>query len=71
MLTETECVDKRGYKEEKMRKTYGGADKSLARPGWKKQLKSRHFSSDAKIIAAAETWLDGQSSECFWVVCKS
>jgi len=25
---------------------------------WKKQLKVRHFSSDAKVIAAAETWLD-------------
>ena len=29
-------------------------------PGLKKQLKGRHFSSDAKVIAAAETWLDGQ-----------
>jgi len=28
-------------------------------PGIKKQLKGRHFSSDAEIIAAAETWLDG------------
>jgi histone-lysine N-methyltransferase SETMAR len=26
-------------------------------PGLKKQLKGRHFSSDAQIIAAAETWL--------------
>ena len=32
---------------------------------WKKQLKGRHFSSDAEIIAAAETWLDGQPSKCF------
>jgi len=32
-------------------------------PGLKKQLKCRHFSSDSKIIAAAETWLDGQHSE--------
>ena len=31
----------------------------------KKQLKVRHFSSDAEVIAAAETWLDGQSSEFF------
>jgi histone-lysine N-methyltransferase SETMAR len=31
-------------------------------PGLKKQLKGRHFSSDA-VIAAAETWLDGQPSE--------
>ena len=33
--------------------------------GLKKQLKSRHFSSDAEVIAAAETWLDGQVSEFF------
>jgi len=31
----------------------------------KKQLKFRHFSSDAEVIAAAETWLDGQSSGFF------
>ena len=31
----------------------------------KKQLKLRHFSSDAEVIAAAETWLDGQPSELF------
>ena len=43
--------------------TYRGADKSLARPDWKKQLKGRHFSSDAQVIAAAETWFDGQLSE--------
>ena len=29
----------------------------------KKQLKGRHFSSDAEVIAAAETWLVGQSFE--------
>ena len=34
-------------------------------PGLKKQLKSRHFSSDAEVIVAAETWLDGQNSEFF------
>jgi len=34
-------------------------------PGLKKQLKGRHYSSDARVIAAAETWLDGQSSENF------
>ena len=34
-------------------------------PGLKKQLKGRHFSSDAEVIAAAETWLDGQYSEFF------
>jgi histone-lysine N-methyltransferase SETMAR len=34
-------------------------------PGLKKQLKGRHFLSDAEVIAAAETWLDGQTSEFF------
>ena len=34
-------------------------------PGLKKQLEGRHFSSDAEVIAAAETWLDGQPSEFF------
>jgi hypothetical protein len=34
-------------------------------PGLKKQLKIRHFSSDAEVIAAAETWLDRQPSEFF------
>jgi len=34
-------------------------------PGLKKQLKGRHFSSDAEFIAAAETRLDGQQSEFF------
>jgi hypothetical protein len=28
-------------------------------------LKCRHFSSDAEVIAVAETWLDGQLSEFF------
>ena len=32
----------------------------------KKQLKSRHFSSDAEVIAVAEAWLDGQGSEFFF-----
>jgi len=32
-------------------------------PGPKKQLKGRHFSSDAVVIAAAETWLDVQTSD--------
>jgi len=39
---------------------------SLARPDRKKQLKGRHYSSDAEITAAAETWLDGQRSELFF-----
>ena len=34
-------------------------------PGMKKQLKGRHFSSDAEVIAASDTWLDGQTSEFF------
>jgi histone-lysine N-methyltransferase SETMAR len=34
-------------------------------PGLKKQLKRRIFSSNAEVIAAAETWLDGQYSEFF------
>ena len=38
---------------------YRDADKFLARPDWKKQLKDRHFSSDAEVIAAAEIgWRD-------------
>ena len=38
-------------------------------PGLKKQLICRHFSSGAEIIAAAETWLDGQPSEFFeWLL---
>jgi len=34
-------------------------------PGLKKQLKGRHFSSEAEVIAAKENWLDGQPSEFF------
>ena len=34
-------------------------------PGLRKELKSRHFSSDVEVIAAVETWLDGQLSEFF------
>ena len=34
-------------------------------PGLKNQLKCRHFSSDTEVIAAAETWLDGQLSDFF------
>ena len=36
-------------------------------PRLKKQLKGRHFSSDAEVIAAAGTWLDGQPSEFFFL----
>jgi len=35
-------------------------------PGLKAQLKGRHFSYDAEVIAAAETWLDGQPSGLFF-----
>ena len=34
-------------------------------PGLKKQLKGRHFSSHAEVIAAAETGLDEQLSEFY------
>ena len=33
--------------------------------GLKKQLKGRHFSTDAEDIAATETWLDRQTSDFF------
>jgi len=36
----------------------------------KKQLKCRHFSSDAEVIAASETWLDGHPSDFFFSVLK-
>jgi len=35
-------------------------------PELQKQLKGRHFSSEAEVIAAEETWLDGQLSEFFF-----
>ena len=34
--------------------------------GLKKQLKGYHLSSDAEVIAATETWLDGQLSDFFF-----
>jgi hypothetical protein len=60
-------VKELSLKREKWRVFYRGAVKSLARPDWKKELKGRHFSSDAKVIAAAETWLDGQHSDFFFL----
>jgi len=45
---------------------YRGADKSLAWPDWKNQLKGRQISSDAEVIAAADTWLDEQPSKFFF-----
>ena len=35
-------------------------------PGLRKQLKSHHFSSNVEVVAATETWLDGQPSEFFF-----
>ena len=35
-----------------------------------KQMKGLHFSYEAEVIAAAETWLDRQGSEFFWVAWK-
>jgi len=35
-------------------------------PELKKKVKGRHISSDAEVIADAETWLDGQLSEFFF-----
>jgi len=40
-------------------------------PELKKQLKGCNFSSDVEVIAAAEIWLDGKSSELFLVAHKS
>jgi len=35
-------------------------------PGLKKQLKGKHFSSDAEFNAAPDNWLEAQNSEyCF------
>jgi len=34
--------------------------------GPKKQLKGRHFSSNVEVMAATETWLDGQLSAFFF-----
>jgi histone-lysine N-methyltransferase SETMAR len=35
-------------------------------PELKKQSKGRHFSWDTEVIAAAESWLDGQPSDFFF-----
>jgi len=35
-------------------------------PGLNKQLKGCHCKSDAEVIAAAETWLDGQRCKFFF-----
>ena len=46
--------------------TLQGCCQVLSPTRLKKQLNVRHFSSDAEVIAAAETWLDGQISEIFF-----
>ena len=43
------------------------ADKSLARPDWINNWKVTSFSSNAEVIAAAETWLEGQPSDFFFL----
>ena len=50
-----------------MKNIYKGADKSLARPGWKNNWKVAIFSSDTEIIAAAEIWLDRQNLNFFFL----
>jgi len=32
---------------------------------WTEKTKGPHFSSNAEVVVAAETWLDGQSSDFF------
>jgi len=54
-----QCLDHPPYSPDLTRRT---TTCSLER---KKQLKVRHFSSDAEFISAAETWLDGKRSENF------
>ena len=36
-------------------------------PGLKKQLKGRHFSSDAEVMAAMETWFDSLLNFFEWL----
>jgi len=38
----------------------------VAVPWTEKQFEGGHFSCDAEVIAAAETWWDGQHSEFFF-----
>jgi len=38
---------------------------------WKNNWKIAIIRPTRKVIAAAETWLDGQTSKFFWVACKS
>jgi len=38
---------------------------------WTEKKNWKFAISDAEVIAAAETWLDGQPSDFFFVACKS
>ena len=46
---------------------YKGADRSFSPTRLKKTIQSRHFSSETEVMAAAETWLDGQPSDIFFL----
>jgi hypothetical protein len=48
---------------------YGSGPVGLPSVSWteKKQMKVCHFLSHTEIIAAAETWLDGQPSDFFFL----
>ena len=46
---------------------YRGADKSLAQSDRKNSWKVAIFRLDVEVIAATETWLDGQPSEFFFL----
>jgi len=54
-----QCLDHRPYSPDMAQSDYD------LFPGLKERLKGRHFSSNVKVIAATETWLDGQLSEFF------
>ena len=43
-----------------------GCSQVLSPTRLQKRLKGHHFPSDAEVIAAAETWLDGQTSDFFF-----
>ena len=49
-----QCLDHTSYSPDLVRSDYHLLS------GLKKQLKCRYFSSEAKVIADAETWLDGK-----------
>ena len=55
-----QCIDHPPYSPD-----LAPSDYHLFRGLKKKLLKGRHFSSDAEVIAAAESWLEGQPSDFF------